>query len=226
MIGLELIGLDLIGLDLDSQAAHPRRRWLEKPAVLLTLDALTILLLGLAFALTDYQYFPLPYSLLAVAATLLYMLAGLPPGASVPLRLSPLLRRRANFFSSSKAGSTSFKRDTTRRPSYDGSESEEQGIGPGVVGVWPTPLLDSQDAILQKATQPSPSRSSDDTEVVRCRISLCRKSTMEFRANRLSLPLPLLNNLLSTRPFVYIGKLSYPLYLWHWPIGTVHRSNH
>ena len=32
------------------------------------------------------------------------------------------------------------------------------------------------------------------------------------------LPVPLLNACLSWGPIVYIGKLSYPLYLWHWPI--------
>ena len=220
-----MAGLDLIGLDLDSQAAHPRRRWLEKPAVLLTLDALTILLLGLAFALTDYQYFPLPYSLLAVAATLLYMLAGLPPGASVPLRLPPLSRRGAPYSSSctppsptrTRGASTPSIRGVDRRASHDGSESEA-GIEPGVVRVSPN-ALDGQ-------KEDEDEGDAHETGVVRCCISRCGKCAMEFRANRLALPLPLFNNLLSTRPFVYIGKLSYPLYLWHWPIGTVHRSNH
>ena len=29
---------------------------------------------------------------------------------------------------------------------------------------------------------------------------------------------PLFNELLALPPAVYIGKLSYPLYLWHWPM--------
>lgn len=29
---------------------------------------------------------------------------------------------------------------------------------------------------------------------------------------------PLVNRFLSLKPFVYIGKISYPMYLWHWPI--------
>lgn len=33
------------------------------------------------------------------------------------------------------------------------------------------------------------------------------------------------SNLLSWGPLVYIGKISYPLYLWHWPILVTMRSN-
>ena len=32
------------------------------------------------------------------------------------------------------------------------------------------------------------------------------------------LPSPLLNSCLGSSPIVYVGKLSYPLYLWHWPV--------
>ncbi|KTC92863.1 MULTISPECIES: acyltransferase family protein [Legionella] len=31
-------------------------------------------------------------------------------------------------------------------------------------------------------------------------------------------PKPLINQLLSTKPFVFIGLISYSLYIWHWPI--------
>jgi peptidoglycan/LPS O-acetylase OafA/YrhL len=30
---------------------------------------------------------------------------------------------------------------------------------------------------------------------------------------------------LASKPFVYVGKISYPLYLWHWPILVIMRSN-
>jgi peptidoglycan/LPS O-acetylase OafA/YrhL len=45
-------------------------------ATLHTLDVLSALLLGLAFAYSDPLYFPLPHGLLAVAATLCYLIAG------------------------------------------------------------------------------------------------------------------------------------------------------
>ena len=39
----------------------------------------------------------------------------------------------------------------------------------------------------------------------------------------LTVPTPLLNSALSMPPVVYLGKISYPLYLWHWPIITAFR---
>lgn len=41
---------------------------------------------------------------------------------------------------------------------------------------------------------------------------------LKLLGGRVSLRAPLLNALLRLPPFVYVGKLSYPLYLWHWPI--------
>ena len=35
---------------------------------------------------------------------------------------------------------------------------------------------------------------------------------------KVKLQLPLLNAAFSLRPIVWLGKLSYPLYLWHWPV--------
>ena len=34
---------------------------------------------------------------------------------------------------------------------------------------------------------------------------------------------PLINRLFASAPFAYIGRLSYPLYLWHWPIFVLYR---
>eukprot|EP00966_Prymnesium_polylepis_P032935 766607-Prymnesium_polylepis.1 len=38
------------------------------------------------------------------------------------------------------------------------------------------------------------------------------------RAGWCGLPVPLLNACIGCAPIAYIGRLSYPLYLWHWPI--------
>lgn len=35
-----------------------------------------------------------------------------------------------------------------------------------------------------------------------------------------------LSRLLATRPFVFVGKISYPWYLWHWPLLAMSRAYH
>ena len=39
----------------------------------------------------------------------------------------------------------------------------------------------------------------------------------------IGLPSPLLNAVLGSAPIAYVGRLSYPLYLWHWPVFTLLR---
>lgn len=38
-------------------------------------------------------------------------------------------------------------------------------------------------------------------------------------------PATLTNRILSSKPFVFVGLISYPLYLWHWPILVIARIN-
>jgi len=39
-------------------------------------------------------------------------------------------------------------------------------------------------------------------------------------------PRPLLNSVVGCRPMAYIGRISYPLYLWHWPVYVYFRWTH
>ncbi len=127
-------------------------------------------LIGTSFVVVQPAdgHFPLPWALLPVAGTLLFIAAGTPVAAEQPA-------------------------PTPAAPAVP-SEGASAPHGRDI-----------------HCLTPSEGASAPHGRDIHC-------LTPPVRPRLCGVQLPLLNRLLSLPPVVYVGKLSYPLYLWHWPI--------